>query len=232
MRARLLVIVSALACGCSASAGASHPTLPVVPSPPPKDDGKAAQGGEGGAQHAAALEQLKLSKADWRGDKQNSLRVLLPDAEHWMRVKFWGVKSLVGFRYGKDHHAIVAAFVTHVEDNLAPGACTKSFESWAQPYVDAFEVDVQHDPPKAVVWNGKIADIDSVVAATATLGVHDAYAVAYGTYPAWKNACLVVGIAVPARDEIERAKDVRDRFVREVLPKIEVTKDEEPPERF
>jgi hypothetical protein len=232
MRSSFFVLAALLACGCSASAGAGHPAIPIIPAPPPKDDGKAAQGGEGGTQHAAALEQLKLTKVDWRIDKQNSVRVLLPDAEHWMRVKFWGVKSLVGFRYGKDHHAIVAAFVTHVDDNMAPGACMKSFESWAQPYVDAFEVDVQHDPPKAVVWNGKIADIDSVVAATATLGVHDAYAVAYGTYPAWKNACLVIGVAVPARDELERAKEVRDRFVRDVLPRIEVTKDKEPPERF
>jgi len=39
------------------------------------------------------------------------VRVGLPDADHWMRVKFWGVKSLVGFRYGKDHHAIVAGFI-------------------------------------------------------------------------------------------------------------------------
>ena len=137
-------------------------------------------------------------------------------------MKFWGVKSLVGFRYGKDHHGIVGGFVVHVPDETAPGACGKAFEAWAQPYVDAFEVEIEHDPPQAVPWNGKIVDIDSLVATTATLGVHDQYAAAYATYPAWPGACLVLGIAVPARDELERAKAVRDRFAAEVLPKLKV----------
>jgi hypothetical protein len=215
---------------CSASAP-SHPQ-PVAAAPPPKDDGKPAQGGEGGLEHAAALEQLKLAPAAWRTDRQNSLRVLLPDAPHWMRVKFWGIKSLVGFRYGKDHHAIVGGFVIHVDDETAPGACGKTFEQWAQPWVDAFEVAIEHDPPRAVPWNGKIVDIDSVVATTATLGVHDQYAAAYATYPAWKGACLVVGIAVPARDELDRAKAVRDRFVADILPKLQVTANDEPKEMY
>jgi hypothetical protein len=33
-------------------------------------------------------------------------------------------------------------------------------------------------------------------------------------------------VAVPARDELERAKAVRDRFVSEVLPTVKVSKDE------
>ena len=85
------------------------------------------------AKHAAALEELEIAPLSGKIDKQGSVRVPLPDAEHWTRVKFWGVPSLVGFRYGKDHHAIVAAVVTHVDDNTAPGACTKSFEAYANP---------------------------------------------------------------------------------------------------
>jgi hypothetical protein len=204
----------------------------VLAAPPPKDDGKPAQGGEGGLQHAAALEQLKAGRFEWRADRQNSVRLQLPDAEHWMRVKFWGIKSLVGYRYGKDHHAIVAGFVVHVDDENAPGACGKTFEEWAQPWVDSFEVAIEHDPPRAVPWNGKIADIDSLVATTATIGVRDEYAVAYATYPAWKGACLVLGIAVPARDELDRAKAVRDRFASEVLPALQVTTAQEPKERY
>jgi hypothetical protein len=183
-------------------------------------------------QHAAALEQLKVGPLAWRVDRQNSVRVELPDAEHWLRVKFWGVKSLVGYRYGKDHHAIVAGFVVHVEDETAPGACGKAFEQWAQPWVDSFEVAIEHDPPKAVTVNGKIADIESLVATTATIGVRDEYAVAYGTYPVWKGACLVLGVAIPARDEIERAKAVRDRFAVDILPRVQVTATEEPKERY
>jgi hypothetical protein len=227
----LLGFVGLLSLGCSA-ASTPHPPQPVAPAPPPKDDGQPSQGGEGGQAHAAALQQLIVSRAAWRTDRQNSLRVQLPDAPHWTRVKFWGVKSLVGFRYGKDHHAIVAGFVVPVEDETAPGACGQAFETWAQPYVDSFEVAIEHDPPRAVAWNGKIVDIDALVARTATLGVRDEYAVAYATYPIWKKACLVVGVAIPARDELERAKQVRDRFATEILPALKVMAAEEPKERY
>ena len=160
------------------------------------------------------------------------MRVPLPDAAHWTRVKFWGVPSLVGFRYGKDHHAIVAAFITHVEDNEAPNACRKSFEEVAMPVIDSFEVELQREAPASVVWNGKLADIDSVFAKTATLAARDSYAAAYASYPAWKGACLVVGVAVPSRDEVSRARDVRDRFAREVLPFVVVMARDEPHERY
>ena len=214
------------------SGGASHPNLPVVAAPPPKDDGTSAQGGGGGSGHAAALEQLKIAPLDARPDKQNSMRLLLPDAEHWMRVKFWGVPSLVGFRYGKDHHAIVGAFVTHVDDNRVPGACMKSFEGWATPWIDSFDVEITHDPPGAFMWRREVVDVDSVFAKTATLAERETYAAAYAGFPAWKGACLIVGIAVPARNDEARARAVRDRFAKEVLPKVEVTSDVEPKEHY
>ena len=216
--------------GCTGAASA--PNIPVAAAPPPKDDGKAAQGGAGGTSHSAALEQLKIGPLEYRDDKQRSVRVLLPDAGNWMRVKFWGVPSLVGFRYGKAHHAIVAAFITHVDDNLAVGACQKSFEDMALPYMGSFEVEVEYEEPHAVVWNGKIADIASVFARTATLAARDSYAAAFAAFPAWKGACLIVGVAVPAGESEQRARDVRDRFVKDVLPRIDVTAAEEPKERY
>jgi len=222
----------ALAClGCSVAAP-PRPPAPVAPAPPPKDDGSPSQGGAGGDAHAAALEQLKVARPAWRADRQNSVRILLPDAAHWTRVKFFGTTSLVGFRYGKDHHAVVAGSIVHVDDETAPGACGKAFEAWAQPMVDAFEVAIEHEAPRATPWSGKIVDIDVLVAKTATLGIRDEYAVAYATYPAWKGSCLVVGIAIPARDELERARAVRDRFAAEVLPAVQVIAKEEPKERF
>ncbi len=223
--------ISSALLGCSAAAP-PHPPVAVAPAPPPRDDGQPSQGGEGGTAHAAALEQLRVGSMGWRVDRQGSMRIELPDAPHWTRVKFWGVKSLVGFRYGKDHHAIVAGFVVPVDDGAPPGACAEQFQRWAQPYVDSFDVAIEHDPAQAVPWNGQSVAIDSLVARTATLGVRDEYAVAYATYPAWKGACLVVGVAVPARDELDRAKAVRDRFVTDVLPKLRVTATDEPKERY
>jgi hypothetical protein len=230
-----LVALAATGCASTAHAattGSNQKVPPVAPAAPPKDDGSPAKGGGGGPEHAAALEQLKTAHFDWGTDRQNSIRVLLPDAPHWLRVKFWSVKSLVGFRYGKAHHAIVGGFVVHVPDETAPGACVKAFEDWAQPYADAFEVEIVHDNPRAIPWNGKIVDVDSLVATTATLGDHDQYAAVYATYPVWPKACLILGIAIPARDELERAKAVRDRFAAEVFPKVQVMSPTEPKEMY
>jgi hypothetical protein len=224
-----------------ASSPAGPAPTPVAAAPPPKDDGTSAAGGKAGVEHAAALEQLKAARPGWAIDRQASVRVLLPDAARWLRVKFWGIKSLVGFRYGKDHHAVVGAIVLAVPpdpsrqgstDETAPGVCGKAFETWAQPYVDAFEVAIEHEPPRASPWNGKIAEIDALIAKTATLGMRDEYAVAYGTYPAWPGKCLVLGVAVPVRDEMDRAKAVRDRFVTEVLPKVLITSKTVPTEEY
>jgi hypothetical protein len=198
-------------------------------------------------------------------------------------VRFLTVPGLVGFRYGKSHHAIVAGFVTHVDDNAALGACSKSFESWAMPWVEAFEVDLHHDPPAAFPWTlpagppgavpppeqsapvapapatilpssllGRmrlprpapppappvmpkkiaIVDVDPLYAKTATILSRESYAAAWAAYPAWDKACLIVGVAVPARDDEARAREVRDRFVKEVLPHVVVTTPVEPKERY
>jgi hypothetical protein len=199
----------------------------------------------GGDGHSAALEQLKVAAMTPKPDKQNSVLIPLPDAEHWTRVRFLTVQSLVGFRYGKDHHAIFAAFVTHVDDNNVQGACNRSFEQWAMPWVEAFEVELKHDPPVAFPWSASptpggrdpkkiaIVDVDPVHAKTATLLSRESYEAAWAAYPVWGDkACLVMGVAVPVRDDPQRAKEVRDRFLREAFPKIVVLSPEEPKERY
>lgn len=218
--------------GCSASsANVASPTH-VAAAPPPKDDGKSAEGGRGGSEHSSALEQLKIAPVTSRSDKMGALRIPLPDAQRWTRVKFWGVPSTVGFRYGKDHHAVVAGFITHVDDNTVQGACLKSFEDWATPWIEAFDADVTHEPPLAFSWKGSIVDVDVLTVKSETLAQHDTYSAAYAGYPAWKGACLIVGIAIPARDDLARSREVRDRYASELLPKVEVTTDVEPKEQF
>jgi hypothetical protein len=222
--------VLALAAGCSAPPPAHAP--PAVPSSPPADDGRPSNGVRGGAEHAQALEELKVAAFGWAIDRQQSVRFLLPDASHWLSVRFWGKKSLVAFRYGRDHHAVAGGFILHVPDEKVQGACGQAFEKWAKPWLELFEVDVAHDPPRAADWAGQIVDIDPLVATIATLGMHDQYAGAYAAYPAWPGACLVFGVAVPARGELERARAVRDRFASEVLPKLQVISKIEPKESY
>ena len=236
--APLLVLLAA----CSTASG-GQPSRPVAAASPPRDDGKSAQAGNGGEAHAAALEQLKVASIVPKADKQNSVIVPLPDEEHWTRVRFLTLKSLVGFRYGKDHHAIFGGFVTHVDDNSVQGACAKSFEQWAQPWIEAFEVELKHEAPVAFPWGPpaprheakkiSIIELDALHAKTATVLARESFEAAWSAYPVWGDkACLVLGVAIPARDDPSRAREVRDRFVREVFPKIVVLGQEEPKERF
>ncbi|MBK6694508.1 MAG: hypothetical protein IPG50_20210 [Myxococcales bacterium] len=221
---------------CSSAPSTAHLAVPAAP--PPKDDGSASQGGHGGTAHAAALEQLKVSKLDARNDRQNSVRMVLPDAPNWTRVKFWGVPSLMAFRYGKDHHAIVGGWVIEGDAADGSGSCARAFERVAQPVVDAFSVELEHEAPHAFVWHfhkdptPQIVPVDAVFAKMATLAARERYAAAYAAYPAWRGRCLVVGVAVPAREDEPRARQVRDRFVHEVFPKVEVLAESEPKERY
>src|SRR5262249_5001981 len=64
MRLAFLTAVLGLALGCSSSTQGVY--RPVHAAPPPKDDGKPAEGGRGGGEHSAALEQLKIGPADGR----------------------------------------------------------------------------------------------------------------------------------------------------------------------
>jgi hypothetical protein len=220
-----LPVVALFGCGAH-----SQPAPPVVvaAAPPPKDDGKPSELGEGGAAHSAALEELKLAPLIMVGDKQRSVRIPIPDARHWTRVKFFGIPTVMGLRYGKDHHAVVAVTVQHIAPGSPLSACSTDLESWGTPLLDAFDVDVVRDPVSIFAWRERQAELHTSFAKTASLAVHDGFAVAYATYPAWNDACLVVGVAVPARDDEPRARAVRDRFAREVLPKVVALAKEEP----
>jgi hypothetical protein len=228
----LLLLSPFVVLGCSHAQ--AKPIASVQATPPPKDDGKPADSNNkmGNEEHAAAMEQLKVSPMVPLVDKQNSVLVQLPDGEHWMRVRFWGVTSLVGFRYGKEHHAIVGGFVTHVPDNKVQGACSKSFEEYAKPYIDNFDVNLTMQEPHAFPWQKEIVEVEVVHAKIATIVMHDEFSAAFASYPAWDNACLIIGVAVPARGDMERADAVRDRFVAEVFQKVQITSKTEPKERY
>ena len=213
--------------GACGPKGAPPPVF-VAPAPPPKDDGKSSEVAEGGLSHSAALEELKVAPLLGIADRQRSFHVLIPDARHWTRVKFFGLPSLLGLRYGKDHHAVVGATVQHVDPSAPLSACSAAFEAWGAPWLDAFDVDIKREAPESFPWRQEQAELHENYAKTASLMMHEGFAVAYAAYPAWKGACLIVGIAVPAGDDEPRARAVRDRFAREVLPRVVVVAKDEP----
>ncbi len=227
-----LVVPAALALlGCSGTTLPNAVRTPTVIQPAsPPDDGSPSKGGARGNEHAAALEQLARAPIAARADRSHTFAIPLPDANHWTRVNYWGVRTAVGFRYGKSHHALVAAFLRAVDEKNDPRECIKEFEAWAKPFTDTFDMEVTFEPPRALAWNGKLVDLQPARAKTATLAARDTYSSVYAAYPAWPGHCLVVGVAVPGKDDEARSVAVRDRFIREVLPKVEVTSKEPPKE--
>jgi hypothetical protein len=226
--AQCVTAVVWLMLGSGCSAHAPPPPSVVVAAPPPKDDGKASDLAPGGITHSTALEELKVGPLLGMMDKQRTFRILVPDARHWTRVKFFGLPSIMGLRYGKEHHAVIGATIQQVDPEAPLSACSVAFEAWGAPWLDAFDVDVAREPVETIPWRHEQAEVHVSYAKTASVMVHDGFAVAYAAYPAWKGACLIVGIAVPARDDEPRARAVRDRFAKEVLPRVVVIAKEEP----
>ncbi len=147
----------------------------------------------------------------------------LPDADRWTHVKFWGVTTVAGWRYGDDHHAVAAAF--SFASTKAPAtldSCGARFIRWGKSNASAFELSVGEPRIDEVAWLGgptgarvRIYVLDAE--RRSVFGLHR-YPSAFAVYPAWTDACLVVGVSVPADDWPEIAGEVRDRLVRDALP--------------
>src|SRR5690606_14533247 len=143
LASRILVgALLAAVVGCGT--GSTPPAQPPAKAQPPSPESVTRDhpGGDSDQPHAAALTRLLESPWGHRVDKDDQLMVPLPDAEHWKRVRYFGVDHFVGFRYGKDHHAMVAVFVQKVEpDDLTSEKCLRRFEQWGRPLIQPFDVD-------------------------------------------------------------------------------------------
>lgn len=212
----------------------------VAPRSPSRDSGGASKKNDGEADaHAAALEQLTIAPFGSRTDRQKSVKLPLPDMKSWRRVRFLGIKSLVGFRYGTEHHAVAGAFVMDVK-NRTPESCQQAFEDWTKPWLETFEVSFEIGKPVGFTWKNNLkpnepTEVLSAVtlhASTTSVLAHESYQATYAIYPAWPDKCLVVGMATAARGEEERAKKARDRFAQEVFSKLELTSETAPTKAY
>lgn len=213
----------------------------MAPKSPNKDPGKQTASANPGPSeaHAAALEQLLVAPIGSRADRQKSIKVPLPDFSTWRRVRFLGVKSLAGWRYGTEHHAVVGAFVIDVK-NRTPESCNEAFEAWAKPWLEVFDVRYEIGKPVGFAWKNTLKpnappEILSAVtlhASTASVLAQESYHATYAVYPAWPDKCLVVGMATGARGEDKRAMRARDRFAQDVFSGIELTSDEAPTKSY
>jgi len=172
----------------------------------------------------------------WRNDKQDTLHVPLPDWKNWRRIRYFGVPSFVGFRYGDDHHAVIAIWVRDADEGTTPDQCIDAFEKWAAPTAHDFSVEVSFGDVARSPWSpdgqkregeGEVV-VKSVEAQINTILSKKSYSAAYAAYVMWPKTCTIFGIAVPVRDSQELAQQVRDRYVSEGFWRIERHTDKAP----
>ncbi len=241
--------VAALVAACG-GAPSSQPKLVAgpVPDPAPAASSSATAVDTRGPTSPHPLALARLAEAPWaaRVDKRRVVALPLPDGGAWTHVRYWGVTTLAGYRYGDEHHVALAVFSFGPPPGGATvDGCAARFAEWGRARAKAFDVDVGDARVDAIDWPPKApaavlggappaakAPPNEPAASSAKVFVLDAqrrsllgtkrYAAAYAVYPAWTDACLVVGFAVPERSAAETARAVRDRIVRDALPSLVV----------
>jgi hypothetical protein len=203
-----------LALGCTAPAVRQPPGV----APNPASINREEPGGDASDPHAAALDRLLHAQWGWRNDKQDALHVPMPDWENWRRIRYYGVPSFVGFRYGDSHHAVLAVWIRRLEqpeESASPQACLSQFEAWGNPQAQAFGVEMGPATTSTMRWAKGDVVVKALDARVDSILAKRTYAAAYGAYLMWPSTCTVFGVAVPFNGADELAHQVRDRYVRE-----------------
>lgn len=244
-RARVVaVVLSSFALGCSATV----PPRPVGLPPTPRTVTVQNPGGDAADPGWAALDRLAREPWGVRRDRTNTLLIPLADALHWTRVRLWGYPTRTAFRFGDDHHGVIAIWYGPTTGPDDPESCLGRFLAEARPIAESYGTRVLSsrlvhtvqrpsdalragaavtrggDPPSPAARPTPQAMRPMVVqvidAEVAGFLSSKVYAGAIASYPSWPGTCLIQGFAVPADEHQELATRVRDRWVAEAAPRL------------
>lgn len=217
-----LALASLSACtllACSHSIPRQPPGLP----PSPKTITREEPGGDAHDPLRAAHERLARESWGWRADKRDVFHFPLSDTKNWRRVRFWGVPSFVGFRYGDKHHAVAALWARKLREGDAPTAdtCMKRFEDWGNGVADQYSTRISEVTEQRATWR----EPDDVLVKTLeaqvkTLLSRRRYLGVVGATIAWPGVCVAYGYAFDADDVEEPAREARDRYAREAFKQL------------
>lgn len=230
MRAPLLA-TAALVVGC-----VGKPPMPAAPvmvaahgvAPP---HGREPRAGGPKSSHPEAIAHLLDAPWSARVDRRRTVSLPMPDGAAWTHVKYWGVTTLAGYRYGEDHHVALAIFSflpsKDPKDNkpATVDACAKRLHDWGAERAKTYDVDISDPRIEEFEWpagSKSRAKVFVVDARRRSILGTKRYAAAYAVYPAWTEACLAVGFAVPEGAAEDDARALRDRMVRDALPALTV----------
>jgi hypothetical protein len=211
--------LAALASAC----GSSTPTRPPGAPPTPATVTMDHPGGDARDPHEAALLRQVTEAWGFQEDKDGQLRIPLVDSKNYERVRYWTIEHFVGFKYGSDFHTLNSVFVLDVPAGapLDSESCLKRAEQWAHPQIQNFQIKLADQQMMQSRWH------DTPIFVISTDGYLDfglerrRFSAAYAAYPAYSDACLVFGFAVPWREHEALAKQTRDRWIKEGVPRIE-----------
>jgi hypothetical protein len=180
--------------------------------------------------HALALRAMLSGEFKKREDRDGQLRVDFPDAGNWKRVRFSLIDHFVGFRYGKSPDAIAVVLLEQMEkgERIDGRACMRKTEEHARPVLSAFDVQLSDLTNSSLQWQGERVLVRSA-SGVLDYGFGPRYfAVAWVSYPAYKDACLTLGIAIPWDGEQKLATEVRDRWVKSGMESFEAFTEMQP----
>ncbi len=179
-------------------------------------------GGDAGDPHEAALLRQLNERWGFQEDKDGQLRVPLVDWKNYERVRYWAIDHFVGFKYGSDYHVLNVVLIQDVPDGapMDSKSCLQRAEKWGHPQLKSFEVKLGEHHFTKTEWRGQPIFVESVDGYLDFGLERRRFSAAYAAYAAYPDACLVFGLAVPWRDHKELAQKVRDRWIKEGVPRL------------
>jgi hypothetical protein len=203
---------------------ASEPLVSGVVMPSPDSVEQDEPGGDAPDPHAAALARLLTQGFGWASDKDDQVRIQLPDPGTWKRVRYRGFEHLTGFRYGEDHHAISVVIVHDTRQGRAPTSesCMRYAETLARPRAHALSVETQPIVETQFLWRGKPLLVHSVDGEFPFGFRRISFAAAWVAYPAYESACLYQAFGVKYEGHPELARKLRDRWVMQAATQVDV----------
>jgi len=194
-----------------------------VQAPSPASVNRDHPGGDAPDPHAAALVRLLQEPLGMLRDKDDQVRIELPDSRNWRRVRFRGFPHLTGFKYGKARHAVDVVATLDTRAGRAPQslACIRYAETLARPRIRALSVELGPITETRITWR------DTVIVVHAVDGVFPygwkriAFSAAWAAYPAYGSACLLEGIGIKHGSRPDLAKLARDRWILDAASRVE-----------
>jgi hypothetical protein len=217
------LVVLALSATLSGCASTTHVAAGTPPTPPtPSSITHEHPGGDAQDPHQAALQRQLDERWGWGEDKDGQLRIPLVDGKNWERVRYWVLDHFVGFKYGDDYHVLNAVFLDDVPDGTPfdSKTCMMRAEKWTYPQLKNFDVKFSDTRFTQSTWRGHRIMVKSMDGYVDLGFERKRFSAAYAAYPAYPNVCLVFGVAVPWREQKELAQKVRDRWIKEGVPRI------------